>query len=207
MAASLSLQCHPFLSFPTKRPHTQVKCFLPLRAEAWKGKATQTMLKSLAVLRRPGAGPPSLEENEVKIDDEEEVKETEVSGEREMPDGSNWEDMILEDTVPLVSFVRMILHSGKYENDNRLSPEHEAAILTKLLPYHPEYEKKIGCGVDYIKVGLHPQYGKSRCLFVVRTDGEVEDFSFWKCIKGLIRKKYPLYADIFIMNHFYKKRE
>lgn len=83
-------------------------------------KTMQTMLKSLAVLRRPGAGPPSLEESEVKIDDDEEeeeeqeeVKETEVSGEREMPDGSNWEDMILEDTVPLVSFVRMILHSGK----------------------------------------------------------------------------------------------
>ncbi|KAF3320666.1 protein DCL [Carex littledalei] len=231
MAASLSLQCHPFLSFPTKRLHTQVKCFLPLRAEAWKGKTTQTMLKSLAVLRRPVVGSPSLEENEVKIDEEEEeeeevkleevkleevkleevnleeVKETEVRGEREMPDECNWEDTILEDTVPLVGFVRMILHSGKYENDNRLSPEHEVAILAKLLPYHPEYEKKIGCGVDYIKVGLHPQFGKSRCLFIVRTDGEVEDFSFWKCIKGLIRKKYPLYADTFIQNHFYKKRE
>lgn len=26
----------------------------------------------------------------------------------------DWEDQILEDTVPLVGFVRMILHSGKY---------------------------------------------------------------------------------------------
>ena len=26
----------------------------------------------------------------------------------------DWEDQILQDTVPLVSFVRMILHSGKY---------------------------------------------------------------------------------------------
>ena len=25
----------------------------------------------------------------------------------------DWEDLILEDTVPLVGFVRMILHSGK----------------------------------------------------------------------------------------------
>lgn len=67
-------------------------------------------------------GPPSLEENEVKIDEEEEegvkleeekVRETEARGERETPEGCNWEDMILEDTVPLVGFVRMILHSGK----------------------------------------------------------------------------------------------
>lgn len=27
----------------------------------------------------------------------------------------DWEDKILEDTVPLVGFVRMILHSGKYD--------------------------------------------------------------------------------------------
>lgn len=36
--------------------------------------------------------------------DEEESKEEEVV---------DWEDKILEDTVPLVGFVRMILHSGK----------------------------------------------------------------------------------------------
>ncbi|KAF7830619.1 Trimethylguanosine synthase [Senna tora] len=62
----------------------------------------------------------------------------------------DWEDQILEDTVPLVALVRMILHSGKYESGDRLSPELEKTILEKLLPFHPNYEKKIGCGVDYI---------------------------------------------------------
>ncbi|KAK7351644.1 hypothetical protein VNO77_11239 [Canavalia gladiata] len=117
----------------------------------------------------------------------------------------DWEDQILEDTVPLVGFVRMILHSGQYESGDRLSPEHEKTILEKLLPFHPEFEKKIGCGVDYITVGYHPEFERSRCLFIARQDGELVDFSYWKCIKGLIRKNYPLYADSFILRHFRKR--
>ncbi|XP_060199434.1 protein DCL, chloroplastic [Lycium barbarum] len=118
----------------------------------------------------------------------------------------DWEDQILEDTVPLVGFVRMILHSGKYAVGDRLSPEHQRTILQRLLPYHPESEKKIGPGVDYITVGYHPDFENSRCLFIVRKDGESVDFSYWKCIKGLIRKNYPLYADSFILRHFRRRR-
>lgn len=40
----------------------------------------------------------------------------------------------------------------RYESGERLSPEHERTILERLLPYHPECEKKIGSGVDYITV-------------------------------------------------------
>ncbi|KAE8683626.1 Protein DCL [Hibiscus syriacus] len=118
----------------------------------------------------------------------------------------DWEDRILEDTVPLVGFVRMIIHSGKYGSGDRLSPEHERMILERLLPYHPEFEKKIGCGIDYITVGYHPDFVGSRCLFIVRKDGELVDFSYRKCVKGLIRKNYPLYADSFILRHFRRHR-
>ncbi|KZV54579.1 protein DCL, chloroplastic-like [Dorcoceras hygrometricum] len=118
----------------------------------------------------------------------------------------DWEDQILEDTVPLVGFARMILHSGKYESGDRLSPEHEKIIFERLLAYHPEYTKKIGCGVDYITIGYHPNFEGSRCLFIVRKDGEFVDFSYWKCLKGLIQKNYPLYADSFILRHFRKRR-
>ncbi|XP_075496761.1 protein DCL, chloroplastic-like [Primulina tabacum] len=118
----------------------------------------------------------------------------------------DWEDQILEDTVPLVGFARMILHSGKYESGDRLSPEHEKIILERLLAYHPEYRKKIGCGVDYITIGYHPNFEGSRCLFLVRKDGELVDFSYWKCLKGLIQTNYPLYADSFILRHFRKHR-
>ncbi|CAL4967161.1 unnamed protein product [Urochloa decumbens] len=86
-----------------------------------------------------------------QVEDEAPVEEG-VQGRRKAPEREwvDWEDLILEDTVPLVGFVRMILHSGKYESGDRLSPEHEKAILERLLPYHPQYEKKIGCGIDYI---------------------------------------------------------
>ncbi|KAL5777761.1 hypothetical protein ACOSP7_010687 [Xanthoceras sorbifolium] len=140
-----------------------------------------------------------------------------LSGNSDQEDGSedededeegfiDWEERIFEDTVPLVGFVRMILHSGTYESGARLSAEHERTIIERLLPYHPEFEKKIGCGIDYITIGYHPDFEGSRCLFVVRKDGEFVDFSFWKCIKGLIRKKYPLHADSFILRHFQRNR-
>ncbi|KAK6939599.1 hypothetical protein RJ641_029130 [Dillenia turbinata] len=141
-----------------------------------------------------------------KYDYSEDVRERE----RYKPEGEenewvDWEDQILSDTVPLVGFVRMVLHSGRYANGDRLTPEHENTILERLLPYHPDYERKIGCGVDYITVGFHPEFEESRCLFIVRKDGELVDFSYWKCIKGLIRKKYPLYADSFILRHFRRR--
>ncbi|KAK4352095.1 hypothetical protein RND71_027613 [Anisodus tanguticus] len=144
-----------------------------------------------------------------ELETEELVKEEEDDVVKKSGDGDgwvDWEDQILEDTVPLVGFVRMILHSGKYAVGDRLSPEHQRTILQRLLPYHPECEKKIGPGVDYITVGYHPDFENSRCLFIVRKDGESVDFSYWKCIKGLIRKNYPLYADSFILRHFRRRR-
>ncbi|XVE55892.1 hypothetical protein DITRI_Ditri03aG0193700 [Diplodiscus trichospermus] len=136
------------------------------------------------------------------ISEEEEGSE----GKRNRGGWVDWEDRILEDTVPLVGFVRMILHSGKYGSGDRLSPEHERTIIERLLPYHPESEKKIGCGIDHITVGYHPDFVGSKCLFIVRKDGELVDFSYWKCIKGLIRKNYPLYAESFILRHFRRRR-
>ncbi|CAK8568286.1 unnamed protein product [Lathyrus sativus] len=114
----------------------------------------------------------------------------------------DWEDEILQHTVPLIGFVKMILHSGLYANGDRISSEHEKAIVENLLLFHPEFHEKIGCGIDYITIGYHPDFDTSRCMFIVRKDGEMVDFSYWKCIKGLIRKNYPLYADNFILRHF-----
>ncbi|XP_031123992.1 protein DCL, chloroplastic-like [Ipomoea triloba] len=154
------------------------------------------------LLRKPVATPslePAGEEEPVEEDD---YDENERSDEESWVD---WEQKILEDTIPLVGFARMILHSGRYEPGDRLSFEHEKIILERFLPYHPEGEKKIGCGVNYITIGYHPDFGRSRCLFVVRNDGESVDFSYWKCIKGLIRKNYPLYADSFILRHFQRR--
>uniref|UniRef100_A0A1J3C9A6 Protein DCL, chloroplastic n=1 Tax=Noccaea caerulescens TaxID=107243 RepID=A0A1J3C9A6_NOCCA len=165
-----------------------------LRTESDGARISNTDSYGSELLRRPQIS-----------SEEEESSEEDESGEGD--EFVDWEDKILEVTVPLVGFVRMILHSGKYANRDRLSPEHERTIVEMLLPYHPEVEKKIGCGIDYIMVGHHPEFESSRCMFIVRKDGQVVDFSYWKCIKGLIKKKYPLYADSFILRHFRKRRQ
>jgi ribosomal protein L24E len=66
--------------------------------------------------------------------------------------------------------------------------------LEKVLRYHPFCTEKIGCGVHYIKVDHHDSHSKSRCFFVVRTDGTVCDFSYHKCIKGKANAKNPSLA-------------
>lgn len=158
------------------------------------------------MLRKPSILP-DKDPGGVSEEKEEDVqRNASYKEEAEVDEWVDWEDQILEDTVPLVGFVRMILHSGKYGSGDRLSPEHERTILERLLPYHPEFEKKMGSGIDYITVGYHPDFEGSRCLFIVRKDGELVDFSYWKCIKGLIRKNYPLYADSFILRHFRRRR-
>ncbi|KAI5006199.1 hypothetical protein ZWY2020_033442 [Hordeum vulgare] len=78
-----------------------------------------------AMLRRPAAATTAAEEREADADaklgspvDDEEPEEGRRRGpQREWVD---WEDLILEDTVPLVGFVRMILHSGKYSSGERV---------------------------------------------------------------------------------------
>ncbi|XP_072953079.1 protein DCL, chloroplastic-like isoform X2 [Typha angustifolia] len=122
-----------------------------------------------ALLRRPSISSPSPEEREPSVVSDEVA--VEGRGRRSSGDLMDWEDMILQDTVPLVGFVRMILQSGEYESGDRLSPEHEKTIIERLLSYHPEYEKKIGCGIDYITIGFHPEFENSRCLFIVKKDG------------------------------------
>ncbi|XAR61893.1 hypothetical protein NMG60_11016438 [Bertholletia excelsa] len=195
----------PILSFPSHRSLPR-NCALKTRSTGGGTRSSGQDAGAVSdLLRKPVVSPAvdgSTKESSGVSDEEEEHDTGSTGGEGWV----DWEDQILEDTVPLVGFVRMILHSGKYKSGDRLSPEHEKTILERLLPYHPECEKKIGCGVDYITIGYHPNFESSRCLFIVRKDGELIDFSYWKCIKGLIRKNYPLYADSFILRHFWRRR-
>ncbi|BAF24492.1 protein DCL homolog, chloroplastic [Oryza sativa Japonica Group] len=108
---------------------------------------------------------------------------------------------ILAEIDPIVDLVKDILHSARYGDGAFLSPDDQKAVVEKVLVHHPTSEDKIGCGVDAIMVGKHPDFRKSRCLFIVRTNGETEDFSYRKCIKEYIKQKYPSQADDFIQNH------
>ncbi|XP_031267264.1 protein DCL homolog, chloroplastic-like [Pistacia vera] len=149
------------LSFPFYRTTSLHLRVSALNSDGHKIGSQESLGSGL--LRKPVISPSRKDLGRNSEDDE--VSEEESEEEKEWVD---WEDKILQDTVPLVSFVRMILHSGKYESGSRLSPEHERTILDKLLPYHPEFQKKIGSGIDYITIGYHPDFEGSHCLFIVR---------------------------------------
>ncbi|KAL8257098.1 hypothetical protein R6Q59_029139 [Mikania micrantha] len=194
------------VSFPYRLCSAHPWRFGALKTSSGGGSSQQdgTAYGAADLLRKPVV---EVKDEAITSSKDEDSDYEDDGGRRREEDGwIDWEDQILEDTVPLVGFVRMILHSSKYASGERLSPEHERTILERLLPHHPESEKKIGCGISYITVGYHPDFESSRCLFIVRKDGEMIDFSYWKCIKGLIRKNYPLYADSFILRHFRRRR-
>ncbi|XP_057861419.2 DNA-directed RNA polymerase V subunit 1 isoform X1 [Cryptomeria japonica] len=102
---------------------------------------------------------------------------------------------------PLMHLMRMILHYGRYNSGDRLWPEDEREVLEKVLIHHPEAEAKMGCGVDFIVVDNHAQFSSTRCFYIVRKDGTRTDFSYLKCLKGLVEKKFPDSAKDFIENY------
>ncbi|TVU10785.1 hypothetical protein EJB05_44333 [Eragrostis curvula] len=131
------------------------------------------------------------------------AKEPSLSGEDES--GTEAEAEILDDVEPVVDRVKGIIHSRRYRNGAVLSPDDEKFVVEKLLSYHPRSEDKIGCGVDSIMVDRHPDH-KSRCLFIVRTNGDLEDFSYRKCLRAYIQGKYPSHADRFLEKHVFHRR-
>ncbi|CAI9786448.1 unnamed protein product [Fraxinus pennsylvanica] len=132
------------------------------------------------------------------------TKDPKYSG-RDDSDFRKWKEKeaeILEDIEPIICLTKEILHSDRYMDGERLTAEDEKAVVDKLLAYHPHSEDKIGCGIDSIMVDRHPQFKRSRCLFVVRIDGGWIDFSYQKCLRAYIRDEYPSYGEKFIKEHF-----
>lgn len=71
---------------------------------------------------------------------------------------------------------------ARYDNGERVSDE-DARHLHALLKHHTEYAAKIGPGIAYFKVDINTEYKiTTRSFWIVRPNGEVEDFSFRHCI-------------------------
>ncbi|KAG6751618.1 hypothetical protein POTOM_043815 [Populus tomentosa] len=70
--------------------------------------------------------------------------------------------------------------------------KYEHMVLMDLLKTgHSEPDKKIGSGIQAFQVRFHPRF-KSRCLFLIRDDDSVDDFSFRKCVDHIL----PLPEDL-----------
>ncbi|KAG1366633.1 putative protein DCL, chloroplastic [Cocos nucifera] len=105
----------PLISLPTPAVLPRL---LALRATGTDGIRVRSHgAQDPALLRRPS--PPSPEDGDSAISSDEDavdgspVEEEKIGSKRTKDEELDWEDLILQDTVPLVGFVRMILHSGK----------------------------------------------------------------------------------------------
>jgi len=67
---------------------------------------------------------------------------------------------------------------NRYPDGVPLSPEHRMVVLTALRR-HPRGREKFGAGVAHVVVDTY--VGGTRCFFLIRADGSVEDFSLQKC--------------------------
>ena len=57
----------------------------------------------------------------------------------------------------------------------------DAEFIKELLGFHEKTDAKLK-DFEAFEVGVHPEFEKTRCFFVVRKDGSKEDFSVTKCI-------------------------
>jgi len=76
-------------------------------------------------------------------------------------------------------FFRAMLN--RYRPGETVNDE-DSLDLAALLERHPEYDRKVGCGVGHFAV-MMTEHG-SQCFRVVRTDGTGTDFSYPSCITG-----------------------
>lgn len=83
------------------------------------------------------------------------------------------------------NFVKSIIEKAKV-NNNKLNNEDER-FIKELLTNHPLYEKKKGCGIEkiYITKSRVDRHG----FIILRSDGSIVDFSWFKCIRNINRKK------------------
>lgn len=76
-----------------------------------------------------------------------------------------------------LQFYRTIL--GYYDNNEKLNSSDFDNVYS-LLETHPKKNEKIGCGIEYFRVGI-AKYN-TKCFELVRTDGTTDFFSFTKRI-------------------------
>lgn len=83
---------------------------------------------------------------------------------------------------------RAILNNIK---DGEKLSDADSAFMRELLKFHDKAEDKQK-DLSHIEVGAHPEFTKTRCFFVVKSDGSKEDFSVSKCTHNLELKSMGL---------------
>lgn len=70
-----------------------------------------------------------------------------------------------------------------YKDDEKLKNA-DQEFIGDIFKFHENYTNK-SKDLDHFIVGVHPEFNKTRCFFIVRKDGSKEDFSVSKCVMRL----------------------
>ncbi|KAF8410067.1 hypothetical protein HHK36_002589 [Tetracentron sinense] len=167
------------MSFPFyRKPSLQLR-FRALETGSDGGRIGSQDAYGSDLLRKPSILPvdevevPTKKGDFTGLSDDDDVEGKRSYKQREEEEWVDWEDQILEDTVPLVGFVKMILHSGKDETLLLLLKAQEAKAtgygrnmqVVSLLQF-PELKKRWekrsekGIGSENNEVEM---VGRSRC--------------------------------------------
>ncbi|KAJ4824205.1 hypothetical protein Tsubulata_013060 [Turnera subulata] len=104
-------------------------------------------------------------------------------GEEEVPGPAELGPKKFGSSVEMFDYFYSFLH---FWPPNLNINKYEHRVLLELLKKgHADPDRKIGSGVQAFQVRFHPTF-KSRCFFVVRDDGSVDDFSFRKCVDSIL---------------------
>ncbi|KAL9239936.1 hypothetical protein vseg_014207 [Gypsophila vaccaria] len=112
----------------------------------------------------------------------------------------------LSEVETIMLSIRRIMHQSGCADGDPLPSEDQSFVINNILEYHPDKAAKMGAGIDFITVKKHGDFQETRCLFVVSTDGQAEDFSYIKCLENFIKGKYPAIAESFNSKYFRKPR-
>lgn len=82
------------------------------------------------------------------------------------------------DITKVKSKARAILYLKK---DGEKLDGDDQAFLKELLKFHDKHDEKMK-DFDGFVCGTHPTFVKTRCFFILRKNGDKEDFSVTKCI-------------------------
>lgn len=88
------------------------------------------------------------------------------------------------------SAFRAILHDPSYPLGSPISDPMHDSMLRELLDRHPDFEEKTGSGVDFFYIGKTSQdkaafvRKDAKGIWIRRTDGSAEDFSYQTAIDG-----------------------
>ncbi|XP_068635213.1 protein EMBRYO DEFECTIVE 514 [Aristolochia californica] len=123
----------------------------------------------------------SKEDNEAKKGEEREGKE--VDGKEDEFVSVTLGPKTFGSSVEMFEYFFKLLHSWP---PNLNVNKYEYMVLVDLLSKgHTSPEEKIGGGISSFQIRYHPMW-KSRCFFLLREDGFVDDFSFRKCVDKIL---------------------